>query len=523
MRLPSTTGFTLVAFTVAAISTLGVPVPDPVAISAEERLSVASAAADQAALTGWGDVRVGQGETLERTDVTEGDAGLFYASYQRKYRGLPVIYGDAVIVVDGVGLIKGGTSAPGGSGISLDTTPRISPERAEAVARALMSRVEEVTDRRLVVMGGVRPKLAFQVELTGQRQPDPTRQPVPSRPKVFVDATDAGVLEIWDAVKNGEGRGFHNGSVEIDTAKAGEGFRMTDPRRDGLRCGTVPGRKTFQGHDDAWGTGRGADLETACVDTLFAVQQQTRMLKEWLNRDGIDGKGNGFPAFVGLDQANAFWNGRETQFGHSADRSKQATSLDVVGHEFGHAIFQNTPGGSGGDQETGGLNESTGDIFGAMLEAFVNSPQDPPDYEVGEKVDLGGRGPIRVMYQPSRIQGHPDCLTEDIADTEVHAAAGPQNHWFYLLAEGNRPAGKPASPTCSNQEITGIGIRDAGRIFYHGLLRKTSGWNHQSARKATLWAAKALFPDSCVEFDATRAAWDAVSVKPTRGEPSCQR
>ena len=38
---------------------------------------------------------------------------------------------------------------------------------------------------------------------------------------------------------------------------------------------------------------------------------------------------------------------------------------------------------------------------------------------------------------------------------------------------------------------------------------------------ATLQAARALFPNSCTEFNATRAAWSAVSVPAQAGEPTC--
>ncbi|MBE8517442.1 proprotein convertase P-domain-containing protein, partial [Amycolatopsis sp. H6(2020)] len=89
-------------------------------------------------------------------------------------------------------------------------------------------------------------------------------------------------------------------------------------------------------------------------------------------------------------------------------------------------------------------------------------------------------------------------------------------------AEGSNPGGgKPTSPTCNNSTVTGLGIQKAGQIFYNGLLKKTSSWNHKAARKATLEAAIALFPGSCTEFNATKAAWNAISVPAATGEPVC--
>ena len=89
------------------------------------------------------------------------------------------------------------------------------------------------------------------------------------------------------------------------------------------------------------------------------------------------------------------------------------------------------------------MNEATGDIFGALTEAYAANPNDPADFLVGEEANLVGQGPIRNMYNPSAL-GDPNCWSTRIKNTEVHAAAGPLNHWFYLLSQGsNALAGQP--------------------------------------------------------------------------------
>ena len=179
-------------------------------------------------------------------------------------------------------------------------------------------------------------------------------------------------------------------------------------------------------------------------------------------------------------------------------------------------------GGSGSGNENGGINEATGDIFGALTEAYANNPNDPADFTVGEEINLSGKGPIRYMYRPSLITNHPDCYTSSISSTEVHAAAGPLNHWFYLVAEGSNPTdGQPVSPTCNNSAVGGIGIQAAGEIYYNAMLSKTSTWKHANVRVATLQAAKNLYPGSCAKFNTVKAAWDAISVPQQSNEPTC--
>ena len=131
--------------------------------------------------------------------------------------------------------------------------------------------------------------------------------------------------------------------------------------------------------------------------------------------------------------------------------------MDVVAHEFGHGVDDRTPGGISG----GGTQEFVGDTFGAATEWFSNNPADAPDYLVGEEINLVGQGPIRNMYNPSAV-GDPNCYSSSIPSAEVHAAAGPGNHWFYLLAEGTNPTnGQPTSPTCNSTTLTGVGIQNA--------------------------------------------------------------
>ncbi|MYW05808.1 peptidase M28, partial [Streptomyces sp. SID3343] len=53
-----------------------------------------------------------------------------------------------------------------------------------------------------------------------------------------------------------------------------------------------------------------------------------------------------------------------------------------------------------------------------------------------------------------------------------------------------------------------------------GMLLKTSGMTYKKYRTATLSSAKTLDP-TCVLFNKTKAAWDAISVPAQSGDPTC--
>ena len=167
-----------------------------------------------------------------------------------------------------------------------------------------------------------------------------------------------------------------------------------------------------------------------------------------------------------------------------SDNARQLTAIDIVAHENGHGIFHTTPGGSSGDNETGGMNEATGDIFGALTEAYAANPNDPADFLVGEEANLVGDGPIRNMYNPSAL-GDPNCYSTSHPEHRGARRRRPAEPLVLPAVAGlERLAG--LSPTCNGSTVTGVGIQTAGKIFYNGLLLKTSSWTHGTARKATL-------------------------------------
>ncbi|MFC4114728.1 M4 family metallopeptidase [Nonomuraea zeae] len=449
------------------------------------------------------------------TSTVAGVRGLQYLTYARSYAGLPVYGGDVIAATDESGAVVNTLTTGQRAEIAVRTEPKVGAPAAALTARARVARPETVATPVLSVhAAAARPRLAWEVAVAGA-----TEKGHETRLHVFVDAVTGKVIDEWDDVRDGTGNGYYNGTVTIDTTPS---YTMRDPRRSGVACGGQNGTP-YTKTTDTWGNGSGTNLETACVDALYAAQREWDMLRDWLGRNGINGQGGGYPSRVGLNAVNAYWNGSYGSFGHNSANSQQLTSMDVVGHEFGHGIFQFTSGGAGSGNETGGMNESTGDVFGALTEAFANNPNDPPDYLVGEEVNLSGSGPIRNMYNPAAL-GHPNCYSASIPSTEVHAAAGPQNHWFYLVAEGTNPPGKPASGRCDNgAAITGIGIRKAGEVFMSALNTKTQPWTHAKARVATLQAAKTLYPGSCAEFNVVKSAWDGVSVRAQTGEPTCQQ
>jgi Zn-dependent metalloprotease len=437
--------------------------------------------------------------------------GLQYVPYQRTYQGLRVYGGDFVVVTNKAGQVLS-TEVAQSKPIALTSlTPAVSATAAAATARAASkaATVDGVRSIEKIVYALDTPRLAYESVVAGHTGARP------SVLHVFVDATTGKVIDSYDEVADGTGDGAIYGPVTISTSGSGTSFSMTDPTRPGISCRNINTGAVLTGTDDVWGNGVGTNLETGCVDAYFTVQREWDMFGSWFGRNGITGTGRGFPIDMGLNDENAFWDGSRVAVGHNT-AGAWIGSFDVVGHEFGHALDSNTPGG----QSANGVSEATGDIMGTSLEFFADHPNDPPDFTIGEEVNLVGTGPIRVMYNPSTV-GDPNCYSASIPTAETHAAAGPFDHWFTLVARGSAAGGQPASPTCNGSTVTGIGTQPAATIFYNAMLSKTAGMTYLRYRTATLNAAKNLTPGNCTNFNTVKAAWDAVSVPAQAADPTC--
>jgi Zn-dependent metalloprotease len=438
-------------------------------------------------------------------------SGLMYVPYERTHRGLPVIGGDFVVSTDSHGRVLGTSVAQSRVVKIRNLRPTVTKAKAKKIGTRGIKNAK-VGKTRLVILQRQRSALAWETWASGRAHGHATRM------ATYVGARSGKVLDRFEHVLEGSGNSGFHGTVTIPTTQSGSTYSMRNPSATTLVCQDSATNTTFSGPDDLWGNGNLTNKETGCVDAFYAAEKQRLMLSQWLGRSGMNGSGGWVPIRVGLNDTNAYYDGTQIQIGKNT-AGGWISSLDVVAHEFGHGIDDKTPGGI----SRGNTQEFVADVFGVLTEFYANEPAayDPPDYLVGEEVNLVGQGPIRNMYNPSAV-GHPNCYSSSIPSGQVHASAGPGNHWFYLLAEGSNPTnGQPASSTCNGSTMTGIGIQKAGLIFYNAMLMKTTTSSYLKYRTWTLTAAKNLTPGSCTDFNKVKAAWDAVSVPAQSADPTC--
>ncbi|EON22630.1 griselysin [Nocardioides sp. CF8] len=491
-------------------ATLAIPTTSVMsANAAQDDTSSLQAANDRAAQ--WiarheGRVKLSEGDKLIRTATLQGGNGTVSVAYERLHRGLPVIGGDFVVVTGADGAVLNTEVAQTAPVDVASTPPALARERAVEISRAQVDAVDNVEATTLVIwQDGATSRLAYETTVSGRDAGTASRQ------SVYVDAQDGSVLGTKEHVIHGSGTAAYSGPNPLTFATSGSGssFTMTDPTATTLKCQDSANNVTFSGTDDVWGNGIATNKETGCVDALYGAQQMKAMMSSWLGRNGMNGTGGWVPIRVGLNDINAYYDGTQIQIGHNQS-NQWISSIDVVAHEFGHGVDDKTPGGISG----GGTQEFIGDALATATEYYdgQTSPYDSPDHTIGEEIDLVGQGPIRDGSNPANA-GDPACWTTSIPNAEVHAAAGPGDHWFYLLSRGG-------VSKCDGTTVTAIGEQSAIKVLYNAMLMKTSTSSYLKYRTWTLQAAKNL-DSTCAQFNAVKTAWDAVNVPAQTADPTC--
>lgn len=208
---------------------------------------------------------------------------------------------------------------------------------------------------------------------------------------------------------------------------------------------------------------------------------------------------------------NAFWFNNRAFFGTGDGINyDHFAAIDVVGHEVTHGVVQYSAN-LVYQNESGALNESFADIFGEEIELDATGQR---DWIVGEQVKIGANLGLRSFSNPSAYN-MPDTYygqhyrTGSFDNGGVHFNSSVQNHWFYILSNGQ----SGVNDFNNSYNVSAIGATKASKIAFRNLtvyLTSTSGF--YDARAGAIQSARDLYGIGSPEEIAVTNAWYAVGV-----------
>lgn len=216
-------------------------------------------------------------------------------------------------------------------------------------------------------------------------------------------------------------------------------------------------------------------------------------------------------------------------------------SLDIIAHEFTHAVTASSFGNLIYSKESGALNESFSDIFGVTCYAWLfglNGNTWKVGFDRKNPNNTAQSLYLRNMSNPNDASAgtpSPDTYLSpplwvstttptDVGNDNwgVHTNSGVQNYMYYLLTAGGSGTNDNGTPF----SLIGIGIAAAREIAYRaltvGYIFSTS--NYAQARTAWVHAAADLYGQCSLQAIETGKAWNAVGLAPptnTGSTPYC--
>jgi Zn-dependent metalloprotease len=376
-----------------------------------------------------------------------------------------------------------------------------------------------------------------------------TRMHVGDKPvyhDTVVSARDGRIIDQWNVLQTvvGVGKSQYNGEVPINTTLVDGKYKMIDDTRGtggtfgamaitnadhGTRAGNV-----YINDSNTWGDGKNyikggstidANGQTAAVNAMWGLMNTYDTLKNVFNWLSLDGHNTStyIAAHVNTSYDNAYYSDTcRCMFIGDGNSFYSLGSIDVIGHEMGHGVTAATSNLTYSG-ESGGLNESSSDINGEVVEAYARAggkgdaiPLEGNDWVLGKEISKSGT-PLRWMYRPSKDGSSPDAWSSSLKRLDVHYSSGPNNRMFYFLSQGSNA--DKASDYYSKYLVktpaamTGIGMDKAYRIWFKANTTKfTSSTNYADARAKMIESAEELYGKGSKESIAVQRAYAAINV-----------
>jgi Zn-dependent metalloprotease len=313
---------------------------------------------------------------------------------------------------------------------------------------------------------------------------------------------------ITDADVQGVAQCAHNGlqGITTDSVNATT-YRLQESGRNLVTH--APGPVDITDSDNFWTSTQNYD--NYATDAHWGAEMTYDFYLNNYGRVGQDNAGMTMEqqAHDGL-YVNAFWNGTYSAYGDGdAVDYFPLTSLEIVGHEVAHGVTEFSAGLIYAG-ESGALNESYSDVFGAAIRWIYNPSVG--SWFIGDQIVMptGSGTPFRNMANPNQFQCA-DTYTGTWWNNGdiVHYDSGVQNYWFYLLCSG----GSGTNDLGNNFNVSPIAMMDALDVAYRSLtVYLTPNSTFADAGMYGEQSAVDLFGQCSNQQIQTANAWYAVGV-----------
>ncbi|MBK9371849.1 MAG: M4 family metallopeptidase [Deltaproteobacteria bacterium] len=371
-------------------------------------------------------------DSLRTTRVKLDDLGMAHTRVQQLVNGVPVFGGEAIVHLDERGKLFTVTDNLLAN-VRVNTTPDVTKAEAmEIAAEELFGGEGQLSADPEASLWVLRHEgvdhLVWRVQLRRT-----LGQTGDTMPLYFIDAHTGELVWGYDNLQSATCSGSTNyyGTVSFECYTTG-GSYYTEDATQLLATFSYNNTTSSLSYVSSTSTTFGTtQLTKNAVEAYYVLQKTNSYFENAHGRNGIDNAGG--PAAVtthgynfvtaatsySRNYVNAYWDGTMMVYGDGdGSTASSLTALDIGGHELAHGVteYEANLTYSG---ESGHLNESTSDVFGAMVERSVLG-ESTDTWLIGEDAwtpgtsgdalrymnDPGGRRlQLRLLHLVHRLRG----------------------------------------------------------------------------------------------------------------------
>lgn len=399
--------------------------------------------------------------------------------------------------------------------------PKYSAEQARQEAlRVLVQELPQVsasvsTPKLYYLAADRRLSLVYRIELSGQDGELPIRQ------ALCLSALDLSLrcreelVVATDVPMAVMGRGVDVlGDVrELSITQRGDSYSLEDLRRGSQRTTLVkpqerlPGRTIVSSKPDEWELAYGVSVfaNLSLLWDYFAKVHE---------RYGWDGDGHGLVAVIHGEVRSpplpvALFDGQRVLLGAGAPPAflPVGAALDVVAHEYGHALIRATAN-LAAEGESGAMDEGLANLWACLIEQSLSPKR--ANWTVGELIyrPTEGVAALADLEDPVRTQ-QTRLRSEQRAASDGSAARSPLS----LLERSNRRYNAGFVGHAGFLLAAKIGSEKTAAIVYRALTTYLHRYSDaDDLADAMMAAAQDLYGSKDDSLSAIRTAWESVGV-----------
>lgn len=276
--------------------------------------------------------------------------------------------------------------------------------------------------------------------------------------------------------------------------------------------------------DNLWTNGK--YLEKGLIDAFIGGEKTMAYFKQKFGRQSFDNSGTSLDIYFmpftkkGSVNDNAEWDERHKIISYGWTNGKPLTSVDIIAHEFTHAVVGHHVPGLMNVGEIGAINEGLCDIMASAVEKY-SAFQGTNHWKMlemqGEKSfrDFSAPNPAIYAdtYEGNNWIDQKTCFNSTVQKDQcgVHINSTVISHWYYLLVNGGTGKNDHNKPYDVTAAFT---VDEAAELAYESILFLMPHMNFKDFADMVIGIAENKYGEQDLKTCTVKHAWYAVGVLP---------